>query len=92
MMKTYLQGIGDVIGTPIGKCKVGDVLVYNYGHKAPIEGIERISKHFVIIMTRGTDGRLYRSKRIKTSTLVAVWPGCYKGMSEYNDQHYLPSR
>lgn len=72
---THLQGIGDVPGTPLNACKIGDVRVYNYGYKATITGIDPIGSGTFINLTvlNHADGMPY-TKRMKATTLIALAP------------------
>jgi hypothetical protein len=70
----HLQGIGRVHAIKAGEAKVGTVLVFNYGYKYTVTGLERAKsgKSVKLTMRSHENDRVYEQiKRMETLIGVA---------------------
>lgn len=64
--KVYLTGYGECDAKPAKEVKVGDIIVWNYGHLSKVEGIEKeTSTQIVFQLSSGEslDNLYYKSSR-----------------------------
>jgi len=68
-----LQSIGLVKGTPASEIKIGDVLVWNFGHTSTVKEVKKNKTGNTLHLTTisGSDGKEYERK-IRVSTLVCI--------------------
>jgi len=74
---TYLQGIGNVKGTPAGELKVGDTMLWNYGNESKVGKILKetdktitIEEHWVSSFS----GKLESGERKLLKTRIVARP------------------
>lgn len=63
---THLQGIGRAPAVPAQELQVGDVIIYNYGYRSTICGIEPKGKTQLVIYTASHTGGFFRSVTTRT--------------------------
>lgn len=68
--KVRLQGIGWFTGTPADELKVGDVLVWNYGHRSTILGIEPKGKLSLTLRMREHHDEQESSRVVRKTRLL----------------------
>lgn len=72
MEKIKLQAIGEVPAIKAEEIKVGDTLVWNFGHSYDVVSIQEASPKFLYIEERDQKtGKVYQ-RRIKKNRLVGV--------------------
>jgi hypothetical protein len=69
----HLQGIGRVYAIKAGEVKVGTVLIFNYGYKYTVTGLERAKsgKSVKLTMRSHKDDRVWEQTR-RMETLIGV--------------------
>ena len=69
----HLQGCGSIHAKRVSDVLVGDVLVWNYGHRSEVVSIVDTSACFVTLGLRGADGSI-SPRKLKRSRLVGWTP------------------
>ncbi len=69
----HLQGIGLHIAKPATEIKIGDVLVWNFGHTSEAVGLRDVSPQFLAVDELCEGGKVW-TRKIKKSRLIAWSP------------------
>lgn len=69
----HLQGVGLHIAKLATEIKVGDVLVWNYGHTSEVVAVRDASPQYLSIDAKCNDGKVW-TRKIKKSRTVAWSP------------------
>lgn len=69
----HLQGVGLHIAKLATEIRVGDVLVWNYGHTSEVVSIREVSPQFLAIEEKCESGKIW-PRRIKKSRTIAWSP------------------
>lgn len=69
----HLQGVGLHVAKRATEIKIGDVLVWNYGHTSEVVAVREVSPQFIAIDEKSESGKVY-TRRIKKSRTIAWSP------------------
>jgi len=71
MKLVHLQGIGDVVGTPVEALIPGDRVMFNYGIVSVVHSIEQTGLKTLLVTWRAKDGKLYPQRK-RLGTMVVL--------------------
>jgi len=83
MQTIKLQSVGATPALPASQLRQGDIIVFNFGHRAKITDIAKITKAFTTFILFDYETQSECIRRFKTSRLVAVTPETYNGYKKY---------